>query len=373
MGYGENVKKKLLFLNYLIWKPSDPGFRQKFEQLSSYYSGSILHLGTRKKVSAGKFTFFSIQYRSNLFLRQLQYIIHCVRGNRKYGPFDVIISYDPLICGIAGVIVKLLSGAKLIVEVNTDHFWSLKTEKQSFQFKMKNMVKSFCMQLSFHFADGVKIINTPLTLTYSKKFNFKKKQLPVATFFSFIATQSFRKTGYMPQGEILCVGHPYHIKGVDVLIKAFNRISKVYPECKLKIIGHCEDRKPYLELAGDNANITFCKGMYFEDIVTEFERCRFLILPSRTEGIPRVLIEAMACGKPVIGSRVGGISEVIVDNETGLLFESENDQDLAEKIRMLLDDTRLEQRLGNAGYERAQKKFSPEKYALLYKQFIENL
>ncbi|MBU3914712.1 MAG: glycosyltransferase family 4 protein [Proteobacteria bacterium] len=367
------MNKRLLFLNYLIWKPEDPGFSQKFEQLSRFFSGCILHLGNDQEVSAGKFRFCSTRYRPNVVLRQLAYLFHCLRKARKNKPFDVIISYDPLICGLAGVLVKQLMGAKLVLEVNTDHFWTMADGGHNTKKTIIELIKTLCMRLSFSFADGVKFINTPLAEKYSPKFNLAKKQIPIATFFSFIATDAFQKTGPNSDGHILFVGHPFNIKGVDVLIKAFNRISPDYPEVKLKIIGHCEDRGPYEQLADNNVNISFHKGMFFQDIVTEFEGCRFFVLPSRTESMGRVLVEAMACGKPVIGSRVGGIPEMIEENETGLLFESENDEELADKMRVLLDDPALEKRLSDAGYERAKKEFSPEKYAQTYYRFLESL
>ena len=368
------IKKKLLFLNYLIWKPEDPGFSQKFEQLSKYFSGCIFHLsGGEREVAVENFRFCSTRYRPNVVLRQLGFLCHCLRKAHANNPFDVIISYDPLICGLAGVLVKLLTGAKLVLEVNTDHFWTVDDGGRSAKKRIIGVIKTLCMRLSFYFADGVKFINTPLTEKYTKKFKLTERQLPFVIFFSFIATQSFRKTGPTLDGPILCVGHPYKVKGVDVLIKAFNQISPDYPDVKLKVIGHCDDRRPYEQLACANGNISFHKGMFFKDIVTEFENCRFLVLPSRTESMGRVLIEAMACGKPVIGSRVGGIPEVIEENVTGLLFENENAQELAGKMRLLLNEPSLAQQLGDAGYKRAKKEFAPGKYARSYYSFLESL
>jgi glycosyltransferase involved in cell wall biosynthesis len=365
--------KKLIFLNYLIWKPDDPGFRHRFEQLSKYYSGSILHLGTGKEVVAGKFRFYSILWHNNIVRRQLSYLWFCCRNSKKNGPVDAIISYDPMICGVAGVLVKAITNAKLFVEVNTDHFDQLHGSDQSIRNKFVHLIKKGCMRLTFRFADGVKFINTPLKQKYCKLFDLNERRTSIRTFFSFIGTHAFNKTGPSPNGPILCVGHPYDVKGVDVLLKAFQSISANYPETNLKIIGHCEDRKPYEKLAAGNQNISFHKGMFFNDIVTEFENCRFLVLPSRSESMGRVLIEAMACGKAVIASRVGGIPEMVEENKTGLLFESENHSELAEKMRQFLDNPDLTHRMGDAGYQRAKDHFSPERYLELYHEFLESL
>ncbi|MDO9583009.1 MAG: glycosyltransferase family 4 protein [Desulfomicrobium sp.] len=365
--------KKLLFLNYLIWKPDDPGFRHRFEQLSKYYSGSILHLGTGKVVAAGKFRFCSIRWKENIVRRQLGYLWFCCRNAKKNGPVDAIVSYDPMICGVAGVLVKAITKAKLLVEINTDHFDQLPGRDQSIKSRIVDRIKKGCVRLTFRFADGLKFINTPLKEKYFKLFDLNERRVPVRTFFSFIGTHAFNKTGLVSNGPILCVGHPYDVKGVDVLLKAFQSISASYPDAKLKIIGHCEDRKPYEKLAAGNQNISFHKGMFFNDIVTEFENCRFLVLPSRSESMGRVLIEAMACGKAVIASRVGGIPEVVEENKTGLLFESENHSELAEKMRQFLDNPDMMQRMGDAGYHRAKDHFSPERYLELYHEFLESV
>jgi glycosyltransferase involved in cell wall biosynthesis len=229
------------------------------------------------------------------------------------------------------------------------------------------------MQLCFISSDAVKCVNTSLAKKYSLYFYLKKRNMPVGVFFDYTDTNAFIRSRDNCNGAILCVGHPYNINGVDILIQAFKLIEKDYPDVTLKIIGHCDDRKQYEDLAEGSFRISFHKGMFYNEIVSEFEKCRFFVLPSRTEGLPRVLVEAMACGKAVIASRVGGIPEVVEENRTGLLFESENYNELAVKMRQFLDNPDMMQRMGEAGYQRAKDHFSPERYLDLYHEFLESL
>jgi len=82
------------------------------------------------------------------------------------------------------------------------------------------------------------------------------------------------------------------------------------------------------------------------------------ILPSISEGLPNVILEAMACSVPVIASRVGGIPEVIVNRENGLLVSPQNTRALTEAILTLTDDNGLRTQMGENARKRVQSHFS---------------
>jgi glycosyltransferase involved in cell wall biosynthesis len=83
-----------------------------------------------------------------------------------------------------------------------------------------------------------------------------------------------------------------------------------------------------------------------------------VVLPSRWEGLPLVLLEAMACRKPIVASRVTGNVDVVVDGVTGWLVSSEAPQALADKITVLLQDGQLRHEFGQRGRERLEQEFS---------------
>jgi glycosyltransferase involved in cell wall biosynthesis len=91
------------------------------------------------------------------------------------------------------------------------------------------------------------------------------------------------------------------------------------------------------------------------------------VLPSVPEpeggmdNLPTVIMEAMATGLPVVSTRIGGIPEMVIDNQTGFLVQSEDAVALAGTIEEVTNDRSLGRKLGQAGYERAQKLFSIEK------------
>ena len=81
-------------------------------------------------------------------------------------------------------------------------------------------------------------------------------------------------------------------------------------------------------------------------------------LPSWTEGLPLVVLEAMAAARPVVATPVGGTPEVVLDGETGLLVPPRDPRALAAALQRLVDDADLRRRLGEAGKRRAVERFS---------------
>src|SRR4029079_19216509 len=90
------------------------------------------------------------------------------------------------------------------------------------------------------------------------------------------------------------------------------------------------------------------------------QRCEMFVLPSRAEPFGIVLIEAMACRKPVIATRVGGIPEIIEDGQNGILVEPDNPEKLAEAIIRVLKNRDLQTSLANCGYAVVHERFSSE-------------
>lgn len=101
--------------------------------------------------------------------------------------------------------------------------------------------------------------------------------------------------------------------------------------------------------------------------------CDVFVLPSLYEGLPLSVLEAMAAGKPVIATRIGGTDEAVVDGETGLLVPPADPHALAQAIRALLDNPALAQRLATAGQASVHQKFSAETMVQRTMQVYEEL
>ena len=164
-------------------------------------------------------------------------------------------------------------------------------------------------------------------------------------------------------------------KGVDILINAFDSVSKKYPDLKLLIAGEGEEEENLKKLTcklGLQDKIVFIGTIPLEQLYAYMKGAIAHICPSRSEGGGNVNIEASACGCIPIGSNIGGISEYIKDNETGLLFESENSDDLAQKIIKVLHNDGTNDKLIKNGLAFARD-FSIEAQADKYINIYQNM
>ena len=144
-------------------------------------------------------------------------------------------------------------------------------------------------------------------------------------------------------------GHTH--KGVDYLIKAFKRVLEKLKDVYLVLVGEGDMVPEYKKLCnelGISANVIFTGFVDDFTLIEYYRSSDVVVLPSTTvqEGFGMVLIEAGACGKPVIGTKVGGIKYVIKDGETGLLVPPRDPETLASAIVKILEDDELSRRLG---------------------------
>jgi len=192
-------------------------------------------------------------------------------------------------------------------------------------------------------------------------------------------------------GEEPVIIHPARMlpwKGVIYSVRAMKRIVQKYPGARL-IVTDTEDIVDWIrELKGYKREVlSLVKELGLEDnIITQpfpyrelpwvYNSCDVVIYPTiGEEPFGLVPVEAMACGKPTVVTRSGGLVESVVDGETGFIIDKEDEAALADRIVRLLDDEHLASSMGRRGRERAVSVFSRERMAAetadLYRKAIE--
>lgn len=167
-----------------------------------------------------------------------------------------------------------------------------------------------------------------------------------------ISTDKFRPT-YRDEGYALFFGRLSKEKGIETLLEAHRALRNI-PILKVVGTGPVEDKLrreyPDAEFLGYNQG---------DDLNNIIANACFVVVPSEWyENCSMVVLEAMALGKPVIGSRIGGIPEQIADGETGLLFEMGNVGELAEKIKVLSENSDMRTRMGIAARKKVEHEYS---------------
>jgi teichuronic acid biosynthesis glycosyltransferase TuaC len=140
--------------------------------------------------------------------------------------------------------------------------------------------------------------------------------------------------------SILFIGNLVKAKGVYELIHAFHDISKFF-NVNLIIIGDGNAKSELIYYAKKHQltkHISFLGWKKQDDLINYYQRAKMLCLPSYQEGTPNVVMEALSCGTPIVGSNIDGIAE-IVTNENGILCQPKSHVDLAEKLKQALYKT----------------------------------
>jgi glycosyltransferase involved in cell wall biosynthesis len=151
--------------------------------------------------------------------------------------------------------------------------------------------------------------------------------------------------------EILMVGNLLRSKGHELVLRALENLRLSFPQLRCRIIGEGPDRAQFEGLARDlgiGQQVRFAGRQSRSEVAEAMRRCSVFVLPSGNEGLGCVYLEAMSCGKPVIGCRGQGIEEVIEHGKNGWLVPVDGLTQLEQGLSTLLASPELRARIGTA-------------------------
>ena len=259
---------------------------------------------------------------------------------------------------IDGTIGALLSGVKTIV--HTDH-------ARNFPDKLRYMLAEHIMSYFAYSVVGVSEHTSANLINYEKispkKIMTIENGIDGSRFEIEIDRQEKkRELGIRNNGPVIGLGvRLAKQKGITYLLQALPQVIKAFPDITLVIVGDGELKEELqreaMQLDIEN-NVLFLGARL--DIPELLKLFDIYVLPSLWEGMPMVLLEAMAAGCPVVATDVGGVSKVIEDKQSGLLVASQNPEQLAVAIIQLLADEQLQKEYTQKGLQKFKKKFSAE-------------
>lgn len=355
--------------------------QEYYRWLSKEFEGEIFAVVSRKefrKYSLGNFRLVGLYLpnwiRERTMLRNLAYAVFVI----SYGTirhyfckrFAAVVCKEPLVSGVLAVLLAKICGIKSIIELNGNYRSSFVENSRvtSLGERIRHAYVSFVIPWVARNADGIKL----LYRKQSEMLRLSEGSKRIFVFSNFVPISQCHP-GNEGSGYILFCGYPWHLKGVDILIRAFQQISSEFPDISLKVVGYCPDRTEFELLANGNPRIEFHGPVWHKDVVRLMRECDVFVLPSRTEAMGRVLLEAMACQRPIVASNVDGIPAVIENGRNGLLFESQNVGDLARQLRVLLSNKPLAQQLAREGHRIVHERLSEQCYLKAFASMVDQV
>lgn len=273
---------------------------------------------------------------------------------------DALIVRLPSFLGIFVLILNLFFQKKYFIELVGDPQEALITSKKKVGFLFKYFIYIFSAFNKFFVkkADGVIYVTqydlqkrypTKKLQTYASNVEVNIKPLNLS-----LDEYTLKNEKNIKVGLIGSFNNEY--KGIDTALKAIHLLKQKDCIVQLHILGSGKLKDYYLEMAKE---LKIAGQIYFdgslaggEAVLKWLKDLDLYIQPSRTEGLPRALIEAMSVGLPAVATKVGGIPELLPDE---FLVPSNNSLELAEKIKMLIHSQQLRYEQGKANYEKAKE------------------
>jgi glycosyltransferase involved in cell wall biosynthesis len=291
---------------------------------------------------------------------------------RRFRP-DAVLAQSPYDAA-AALLGRALarSDSKVLVDVHGD--W--RTATRLYGSSIRRVLAPFGDRIALaalRRADGVRAVSG-----YAARLVREVGREPDDVFPAFNDVEPFVAAPPAPLPEspqALFVGVLELYKNVDGLVDAWRIVAREIPRARLVIVGEGARESVVeslvAELPGQTRRL---RRLAADDVARELDGSTLLVLPSRSEGLGRVVVEAMSRGRAVVATRVGGIVELVDDGRTGLLVAPGDTRALASALVRVLSDRELAARLGAAGRSDAEtKRVTPDEFASRLCAFVERM
>jgi glycosyltransferase involved in cell wall biosynthesis len=358
--------------------PLRPSLRRKFDALAERFDVRVLGTGATRS-TAGDATFdLARPAWPRAIDGPLFYLRLPVRVARelRHTPVDAIVAQSPYE-GLAALMGRRLAGSgrarpPVIVEIHGD--W--RTFARLYGSPLRRVVAPLAdrlARLAVRRADAVRTLS-PFTTKLVRAQGVE----PAAEFTTYTELTAFSDppTGELPERPVaLAIGVLEPYKNIDGIAAAWRLAAPRVPGAVLRIVGDGRRRDIVESLLADLSSQTgWARRLETPDVVRALDDAWLLLLPSRSEGTPRVVMEALCRGRAVIGGRAGGIPDVVEHDVTGLLVDPERPDEIADALVRLLTDRELCRRYGAAGHERAGRwAYTPVEYASRLHDLVEKV
>jgi glycosyltransferase involved in cell wall biosynthesis len=367
-------------------QPLDRTGEKKFRALKS--SGELFVIGFSKDLRPRRFTEHARFYLLPAFsLPIFRYIEMLTMGPLlacwlvfRHG-VQVLVAQSPYE-GFAAAWAKEIAGwlgrrVALVVENHGDFEQSVFMHRRILLPRLYRFVMRHMANFALNHADVGRAISSSTSRQLERWIRGK----PIVQFPTWTDIDVFLRAGLSGWGhsidDIIYAGVLIPRKGVHHLINAFAHVARDFPQSRLVFVGQEENAiyatqlKEQIKQLGLDRRVQFVGEVPQVKLAGWMQRARVFVLPSVSEGLGRVVVEAMATGTPVIGSDVGGIPDMVENGRTGFLVLPGDEVGLAERLRWVLDHPDETHEMGYLARAFAERFFSTEAYVRGYQQVFE--
>ena len=359
--------------------PINEDLKNKFITLSDICEPFIFAFSDKKTTTTVGNTSFifhkKLGYRLLNYLKVIYLFLFSVPKTVKHHRIDIVCFQDPVTSYFAIKSLKLRnSNVKIVLESHGDFIETIALEKKLLIPTIYKKIFKLISSYSIKNADQIRSISS-FTEEQVKSYGYKGK---FVRFPAWINLDKFLKAKNIRDAndyfKIIFVGSVTDRKNPKLIVRA---ISKIDSEISLEIIGPTPN-KNYLNGLKDSIsnsqhkeNIFLSPFIEIDELVQKYSSANLFILPSKSEGLGRVVIEAQATACPVLVSSNTGAVDLIIDHETGYIFENNNLEDLKEKIKEIIDNQNHSVQVGLNGKSFVAQNHTIENFKFGYKKLFD--
>jgi glycosyltransferase involved in cell wall biosynthesis len=360
------VKPRVLFVGRSRYRlPLDPAVARKWDALGEELDLRVLATGSDGPQRDGRFHLVR-DTRLGPFYALLPAL--AAREVREFRP-DVVVTQSPY---EAVAVAPVRGRAKLLLEVHGD--WNTATRLYGSPARRAlEPVSRRLAHAAVRAADGIRTVS-PFTSALVRAAGGE----PTATFTTYFDVSAFTEeptAALPPEPVALFVGVLERYKNLAGLADAWRLVAQRLHHAQLHLVGNGRETELVHRLVADlPAQTRWTPRLEPSEVARALDESSLLVLPSFSEGLPRVAMEAFARGRPVVGARAGGIPDIVEDGVNGLLADPHDPASIAEGLVRALDDRALLERLAAGAAASAERWLqTPEEFARKMRELVEDL
>tara|TARA_B000000609_G_scaffold141658_1_gene120642 strand:- start:948 stop:2081 length:1134 start_codon:yes stop_codon:yes gene_type:complete len=371
---------KVLFISPTVYSnPITKDIQKKFQSLSKVCNPTVFAFSEEKfnSVVEGVETIFNKKNKNRFFnyLKIIFLFFFEIPKIVKDQNIEIVCLQDPITGFFTIFSLKIRKlPVKIVVETHGDFINTIGLEKNLLIPKFYTLIFSYLAKYSIKNADLIRSISD---FTEKQALNFGYKGLFVR-FPAWINIDNYLNadTKRLSTGtfKIIFVGSVTERKNPKIIIESLETIDE---DISFEIIGQTPNLKYLKELnkliasSKHAKSITMTPFIKAEELILKYSSANLFILPSKSEGLGRVIIEAQSTACPVLVSSNTGMTDLIIENETGYIFENNNKNDLTKKIQYIIDNYESALQIGLNSKDFVKENQSVTNFEFGYKKLID--